>query len=78
MNVWLLNGPIDFGTLEQARPARHMPCKLPFPVWMALAKATPASLDSELAQGELREPAAEGAADADAAIDSQAPSATDR
>ena len=39
--VWLLNGPIDAGTLDLVRPARHVPCKLPFQVWMALAKATP-------------------------------------
>ena len=53
--VWLLNGPIDSGTLDLARPARHAPCKLPFPVWMALAKATPAGIDGEAAQRELGE-----------------------
>ncbi|MEI2677718.1 MAG: hypothetical protein V9G29_07565 [Burkholderiaceae bacterium] len=42
--VWLLNGSIDAGTLELARPARHVPCKPPFAAWMALAKATPVSL----------------------------------
>lgn len=51
--VWLLKGPIDSGALDLARPARHVPCKLPFPVWMALAKATPASLDDTAAQLEL-------------------------
>ena len=51
--VWLLNGPIDSGTLDLARPARHAPCKLPFPVWMALAKATPAGMDGEAVQREL-------------------------
>jgi hypothetical protein len=60
--VWLLNGPIDFGTLDLARPARHVPCKLPFPVWMALAKATPAGLDGEAVQRELGETAAAGEA----------------
>ena len=53
--VWLLNGPIDSGTLDLARPARHAPCKLPFPVWMALAKATPAGMDGEAVQRELGE-----------------------
>ena len=53
--VWLLNGPIDSGTLDLARPARHAPCKLPFPVWMALAKATPAGIGGEAAQRELGE-----------------------
>jgi hypothetical protein len=56
--VWLLNGPIDSGTLDLARPARHVPCKLPFPVWMALAKATPASLEGESTQQELGNTAA--------------------
>jgi hypothetical protein len=69
--VWLLNGPIDSGTLDLARPARHMPCKLPFPVWMALAKATPTSPDGESTQRELTEAVAEGEAVADAAIDAQ-------
>ena len=69
--VWLLNGPIDSGTLDLARPARHVPCKLPFPVWMALAKATPASLDGESMQRELGNTAAEGDSVADAAIDAQ-------
>ncbi len=53
--VWLLNGPIGSGTLDLARPARHAPCKLPFPVWMALAKATPAGMDGEAVQRELGE-----------------------
>ena len=75
--VWLLNGPIDSGTLDLARPARHVPCKLPFPVWMALAKATPASLDGESTQRELGHTAAEGAPVADAAIDAQLRRASD-
>ena len=53
--VWLLNGSIDAGTLELVRPARHVPCKLPFSVWMALAKATPASREDDTAQQELVE-----------------------
>ena len=58
--VWLLNGPIDSGTLDLARPARHAPCKLPFPVWMALAKATPAGMDGEAVQRELGDTEAAG------------------
>jgi len=57
--VWLLNGPVDAGTLDLVRPARHVPCKLPFQVWMALAKATPATLDAEATQRELGDAADE-------------------
>ncbi|MBB4845040.1 hypothetical protein HNP55_003586 [Paucibacter oligotrophus] len=39
--IWLLHGKPEDGQLELLRPARHRPCELPFPVWMALAKATP-------------------------------------
>ena len=70
--VWLLNGPIESGTLELARPARHVPCKLPFAVWMALAKATPASLDGEPLQSELSDLAGDSAELADAAIGARA------
>jgi len=51
--VWLLNGRVDSGTLELARPALHQPCKLHFMVWMALAKATPVRADDATAQREL-------------------------
>lgn len=51
--VWMLNGPVDSGALDLVRPARHMPCKLPFAVWMALAKATPVLVDREAAQRQL-------------------------
>jgi hypothetical protein len=71
--VWLLNGPIDFGTLDLARPARHVPCKLPFPVWMALAKATPAGLDGEAVQRELGDTAAAGEAVANPVNDDDSP-----
>lgn len=60
--VWLLNGPIDSGTFALARPARHVPCKLPFAVWMALAKATPAGVDGEAVQRDLGNTAAAGEA----------------
>ena len=53
--VWLLNGTVESGTLDLVRPARHLPCKLPFAVWMALATATPASLDREPGQQQLVE-----------------------
>jgi hypothetical protein len=67
--IWLLNGPIDSGTLDLARPARHVPCKLPFPVWMAMANATPASLGGESTQRELGETTAAGEATANAVND---------
>ena len=55
--VWVLNGTIESGTLDLVRPARHAPCKLPFAVWMALAKAAPARRDGELGQRQLGETA---------------------
>lgn len=55
--VWLLTGPVDSGTLELARPAKHAPCRLPFAAWMALAKATPARIDADSLQRELGEAA---------------------
>jgi len=54
--VWVLNGTVESGTLELLRPARHAPCKLPFAVWMALAKATPAHMEDEALQRQLGEP----------------------
>ena len=39
--VWLLHGDLATGRIEVARPARHTACRLPFPVWMALARSTP-------------------------------------
>ncbi|MBC7666595.1 MAG: hypothetical protein H7276_22875, partial [Caulobacter sp.] len=53
--VWVLNGTVESGTLDLVRPARHAPCKLPFAVWMALAKSTPARLDGEAMQRQLGE-----------------------
>lgn len=40
LGVWVIHGDIDTGRLEPLRPARHTSCTLPFPVWLALAKAT--------------------------------------
>ncbi|MCV2356997.1 hypothetical protein LNV09_22875 [Paucibacter sp. B2R-40] len=51
--VWVLHGGVEDGRLELLRPARHRPCRLPFSVWLALAKATPVRLDEEPAQGHL-------------------------
>lgn len=53
--VWVLHGDVDDGRLEQLRPARHAPCKLPFAVWMAMAKSTPWRVDLEESQGQLGE-----------------------
>lgn len=55
--VWMLTGAISDGRLEHVRQARHVPCKLPFAVWMALAKAAPFQLspvdETANSQGEL-------------------------
>ena len=45
--------------LEVLRPAPKRPLKLPFPVWMALARATPEPLDDE-SQGWLGAPSDAG------------------
>jgi hypothetical protein len=55
--LWTLDGTIEDGRLELVRPAHHSPCKLPFAVWMALAKATPVQSDREPPQRHLGEPA---------------------
>jgi hypothetical protein len=51
--VWVLTGDAESGVLELARPARHAECKLPFAVWMALARATPVQVETGDPQGEL-------------------------
>ncbi len=61
--VWVLHGDIDAGgdggRFEQLRPARHQPCKLPFAVWLALAKATPLRIEGdESPQAPLNESSA--------------------
>jgi len=53
--IWVIHGPIDSGTLELVRPATHVPRKLPFTVWIALARATPVRMEVEPAQRELGE-----------------------
>lgn len=37
----------DDGTLEVLRPAAQRPIKLPFGIWMALARATPEAIDDD-------------------------------
>jgi len=75
--VWLQNGPIEAGTLDLVRPARHVPCKLPFQVWMALAKATPATLDAEATQRELGDTANEDESGSGLANDAALPKGGD-
>ena len=53
--VWVLNGSVESGALDLVRRARHAPCKLPFAVWMAMAKATPARIDGDAVQRQLGE-----------------------
>lgn len=55
LGVWVLHGDVDSGQLEVLRPARHQPCQLPFPVWLALAKATPWQPDRDPRQSHLGE-----------------------
>jgi hypothetical protein len=63
--VWVVHGGIDDGEFEMLRPAHHNPVKLPFAVWMALAKATPlrSQMDeTDCGQAALSDQAAEEAA----------------
>ena len=66
--VWVLHGALEDGRLELLRPARHKPCKLPFSVWLALAKATPLRLEDEPTQGQLGAPGASVAPSGGAAL----------
>ena len=78
--VWLLHGAVDTGTLELVRPARHTTCKLPFSVWMALAKAVPVMSGQDALQRELGDPATLAEPDTDpdhAGHADQPPEATD-
>lgn len=54
--VMVVHGSIDTGALELLRPARHATCTLPFPVWLALAKATPLRNEADAAQLHLGNP----------------------
>ena len=53
--VWRISGPLDTGAMELTRPAHHVACRVPFHLWMALAKATPVERDEADLQGELAE-----------------------
>ncbi len=74
--VWILNGSVEDGALELARPARHSPCTLPFAVWMALAKSTPEQFDSDPAQAHLGGPAGDVPGDVPGAVPDDAPPGT--
>lgn len=39
--IWVWHGSLEEGRFELVRPARHVSCRLPFSVWLALAKASP-------------------------------------
>jgi hypothetical protein len=67
--VWLLNGSIEAGTLDLIRPARHVACKLPFPVWMALAAAPPTRPEGDAMQREMADASVAGGSVAAAAIE---------
>jgi hypothetical protein len=62
--VWTLNGSVEDGALDLVRPARHSPCRLPFAVWMTLAKSTPEKFDSDNPQGHLGGPENDAVIDA--------------
>lgn len=54
--IWVLNGTLEEGGFELLRPARHQRCKLPFAVWLALAKSVPLRSEVEASQAALAEP----------------------
>lgn len=53
LGVWVIHGDIENGRLEMLRPARNTPCKIPFDVWMGMAKATPVGRPLERIQADL-------------------------
>ena len=53
--VWVHHGDLENGRLELLRPARHVPCTLPFAVWIALARSTPLRSEGESPQAPLGE-----------------------
>ncbi len=53
LGVWVLDGSIEDGGLRLLRPALHSPCKLPFTVWLTLAKAAPMPSEADLRQSCL-------------------------
>jgi len=54
--VWVLHGTLEEGSFELLRPAQHQPCKLPFAVWLALAKAVPLRSETDAPQASLAAP----------------------
>lgn len=70
------------GPLEVARPAPQRAMRLPFPVWMALARATPEPLDDDaqlpLGAGADAEPGPEPASDPTPGAGSAGPAIADR
>lgn len=54
--VWVLHGTLEEGSFELLRPAQHQPCKLPFAVWLALAKAVPLRSETDAPQAALAAP----------------------
>jgi hypothetical protein len=68
LGVWLLHGDLETGTLEFARPARHVACRLPFAAWLALARAVPwpgAQIVTDVTNGGAGAGAAAGGDDDD-------------
>lgn len=53
--IWVLHGAPEDGTLALVRPARFIARAIDFPLWMALAKATPVHEIVEPVQGVLME-----------------------
>ncbi|MEO7241582.1 MAG: hypothetical protein ABIW85_01615, partial [Variovorax sp.] len=64
--VVIASGPTGDATLRTARAAVHrVRARLPFSVWMALAKAQPVLGFDDAAQGLLTQPKSEGGAGTD-------------
>jgi hypothetical protein len=53
--VWVLHGDLETGHFERLRPAHHVPCTLPFAVWLTLAKSAPMRSEGESVQALLGE-----------------------
>lgn len=55
LGIWVLHGNLADGQFEMLRAARHTRCTLPFPVWLALSKATPLRREGDELQTRLGE-----------------------
>jgi hypothetical protein len=75
--IWVVHSGegVDDGRVELVRPARHQPCRLPFPVWMALARSNPFAPDHTEVQPLLAD--LEGQHDQDGEGGQHAQEATD-